>query len=95
MDDAVRIGSSVLRLVHDPDVPAIDGGMFARGFRYLTVQVRDVRKEHAHLLAAGWTEGRAPVKLGETAFISFVRDPGGSWIEVSQRASLTGPLPED
>ena len=68
--------------------------MFARGFRYLTVQVRDVRKEHAHLLAAGWIEGRA-VKLGETAFISFVRDPGGSSIEVSQRASLTGPLPAD
>jgi lactoylglutathione lyase len=90
----VRIGTSVLRLVHDPDVGPIEG-MFASGFRYLTVQVRDVRKEHAHLLDAGWTEGRPPVKLGETAFISFVRDPGGSWIEVSQRASLTGPLPDD
>jgi lactoylglutathione lyase len=89
-----RIGTSLLRLVRDPDVPPVEG-MFARGFRYLTVQVRDVRKEHAHLLSAGWTEGRPPVKLGETAFISFVRDPGGSWIEVSQRASLTGPLPED
>jgi lactoylglutathione lyase len=89
----VRIGDSVLRLVHDPDVGPVEG-MFARGFRYLTVQVRDVRKEHARLLDAGWTEGRAPVKLGETAFISFVRDPGGSWIEVSQRASLTGPLPD-
>ena len=90
----VRIGTSVLRVVHDPDAEPVEG-MFAKGFRYLTVQVRDVRKEHAHLLAAGWTEGRPPVKLGETAFISFVRDPGGSWIEVSQRASLTGPLPED
>ena len=90
----VGIGTSVLRLVHDPDVEPV-GGMFARGFRYLTVQVRDVRKEHDRLLAAGWTEGRPPVKLGETAFISFVRDPGGSWIEVSQRASLTGPLPKD
>ena len=88
-----RIGTSVLRLVHDPSVAAVEG-MFARGFRYLTVQVRDVRAAHAHLLAVGWTEGRAPVKLGETAFISFVRDPGGSWIEVSQRASLTGPLPD-
>ena len=88
-----RLGTSLLRLVHAPDVPPVEG-MFARGFRYLTVQVRDVRAAHAHLLASGWTEGRAPVKLGETAFISFVRDPGGSWIEVSQRASLTGPLPD-
>ena len=68
--------------------------MFASGFRYLTVQVRDVRAAHQHLLDVGWTEGRAPVKLGETAFMVFVRDPGGSWVEVSQRASLTGPLPD-
>jgi len=93
-DGRYRIGTSLLQLVEAADAPVVDGGMFATGFRYLTVQVRDVRKEHAHLLATGWTEGRAPVKLGETAFISFVRDPGGSWIEVSQRASLTGPLPD-
>jgi lactoylglutathione lyase len=92
-DGRYRIGTSLLSLVPDADVPPI-GGMFSAGFRYLTVQVWDVRAAHAHLLAAGWTEGRAPVKLGETAFISFVRDPGGSWIEVSQRASLTGPLPD-
>ena len=92
-DDRWRLGTSVLALVHDAEAPEV-GGMFARGFRYLTVQVRDVRAAHAHLLATGWTEGRAPVKLGETAFISFVRDPGGSWVEVSQRASLTGPLPD-
>lgn len=88
-----RIGTTLLRLIDDPSVVPVDG-MFARGFRYLTVQVRDVRMAHAHLLATGWTEGRAPVKLGDTAYISFVRDPGGSWIEVSQRASLTGPLPD-
>jgi lactoylglutathione lyase len=92
-DGRVRIGTSVLHLVHDPDVPPV-GGMFARGFRYLTVQVKDVKAAHAHLVGAGWTEGRPPVRLGDTAYISFVRDPGGSWIEVSQRASLTGPLPD-
>lgn len=92
-DGRYRIGTSLLQLVHDPDVPLVEAGMFAPGFRYLTVQVWDVRADHQRLLEAGWTEGRAPVKLGETAFISFVRDPGGSWIEVSQRASLTGPLP--
>ena len=88
-----RLGTTLLRLVDAPSMAPV-GGMFARGFRYLTVQVRDVRAAHDHLLSVGWSEGRAPVKLGDTAFISFVRDPGGSWVEVSQRASLTGPLPD-
>jgi lactoylglutathione lyase len=70
------------------------GSMRTRGFRYLTVQVFDVREEHARLLSLGWTEGTAPIKLGETAFISFVLDPDGAPIEISQRASLTGPLPD-
>src|SRR3954451_11705521 len=70
------------------------GPMRSRGFRYLTVQVRDVRAEHARLLSLGWSEGTAPIKLGDTAFISFVLDPDGAPIEISQRASLTGPLPE-
>lgn len=69
------------------------GPMRSRGFRYLTVQVRDVRAEHARLLEIGWAEGTAPLKLGETAFISFVLDPDGAPVEISQRASLTGPLP--
>jgi hypothetical protein len=68
--------------------------MRSRGLRYLTVHVRDVRAEHARLLALGWTEGTAPIKLGETAYISFVLDPDGVPIEISQRASLTGPLPD-
>lgn len=88
-----RIGTSLIRPVRDTNMAPVES-MFARGFRYLTVQVRDVKTAHAHLLDVGWTEGRAPVRLGETAYISFVRDPGGSWVEVSQRASLTGPLPD-
>jgi lactoylglutathione lyase len=86
-----RVGATVVLLEPDPDL--VVGPMFARGFRYLTVQVRDVRAEHERLLALGWQEGTAPVRLGDVAVISFVRDPDGSWIEVSQRASLTGPLP--
>ncbi len=64
------------------------------GIRYLTVQVADVIAAHAHALAAGMTEGMAPVRLGDVAHISFVRLPDGDWIELSQRASLTGPLPD-
>ncbi|MHB8576260.1 MAG: VOC family protein [Dehalococcoidia bacterium] len=45
------------------------------------------------MIARGVEEGRPPVTLGSVARISFIRDPDGNWIEVSQRASLTGPLP--
>ena len=69
------------------------GPLRSRGLRYLTVQVRDVRLEHQRLITCGWTEQSAPVRLGDTAFISFVSDPDGAMVEVSQRASLTGPLP--
>jgi hypothetical protein len=69
------------------------GPVRSRGFRYLTAQVWDVRAEHAQLLELGWRESVAPIKLGETAYISFVTDPDGSPVEISQRASLTGPLP--
>lgn len=62
------------------------------GYRYITVQVWDVDAEHAGVLARGGEEGRAPTTLGSTARISFVRDPDGNWIEISQRASLTGAL---
>ena len=90
----LRVGSTLLRLVEDRDTPPVTTMRARRGLRYLTVQVRDVRAEHARLLGLGWIEGTPPIKLGETAFISFVRDPDGSSVEVSQRASLTGPLPD-
>ena len=86
-----RCGDSLLIVEHDPlAVPA--GEMRAPGFRYITIQVRDVEFEHKRALSRGVTEGRPPVTLGSTARISFIRDPDGNWIELSQRASLTGTL---
>jgi lactoylglutathione lyase len=68
--------------------------MRAVGMRYITVQVRDCDREHRRLTSMGVCEGAAPVTLGAVARISFVRDPDGNFIEVSQRASLTGSLPQ-
>jgi len=86
-----RCGDSLLMVEHHPlAVPS--GEMRAPGFRYITIQVRDVEFEHARALSRGATEGRPPVTLGSTARISFIRDPDGNWIELSQRASLTGTL---
>jgi lactoylglutathione lyase len=89
---AYRCGDSILRFAHDPSATAA-GRMTAVGYRYITIQVREVDREHAGILARGGAEGRAPLTLGKVARISFVRDPDGNWIEISQRASLTGPLP--
>jgi catechol 2,3-dioxygenase-like lactoylglutathione lyase family enzyme len=73
---------------HAPHDAAIEG----KGWRYITFQVFEVDREHAYVLAHGGRETRAPVTLGTTARISMVRDPDGNWIELSQRASLTGSL---
>ncbi len=86
-----RCGDSLLIVEQDATAsPASE--MRGPGFRYITIQVRDVEFEHARALGRGATEGRAPVTLGSTARISFIRDPDGNWIELSQRASLTGTL---
>ena len=90
-----RCGDSILFVEHDPEAAGkSDGGSFyGRGFRYLTIQVFDCPGEHARILAAGGVEGLAPRQIGEVATISMLRDPDDNWIEISQRASLTGPLP--
>ncbi len=91
-DAAFRCGDLLLFVQHDPSAVRTEP-MRAPGYRYLTVQVWDVDADHAGIVARGGDEGRPPTTLGMTARVSFVRDPDGNWIEVSQRASLTGPLP--
>ncbi|MEX0840084.1 MAG: VOC family protein [Parvibaculum sp.] len=76
------------------EAPGVEGGppLEGKGFRYITIQIRNVDEEHTRILARGGMEGRAPQTLGKVARISFVCDPDGNWIEMSQRASLTGAL---
>ena len=92
-DRRYRLGETLVVVQPDATVERA-GPLRSRGFRYLTVQVFDVVEEHTRLVGLGVEEGTAPVKLGDVAAISFIRDPGGNWIEISQRASLTGPLPD-
>ena len=84
-------GDTVLIVAPAADAPQ-DAAFDGKGWRYITFQVFDVDREHAFVLAHGGREARAPVTLGTTARISMVRDPDGNWIELSQRASLTGSL---
>jgi lactoylglutathione lyase len=90
-DDRVAVGHSALRLVPAAS-PAPPGGLDGAGIRYVTFQVDRADAAHAEALDAGGREGMAPRTLGDVARISFVIEPGGHWIELSQRASLTGSL---
>jgi lactoylglutathione lyase len=89
-----RDGAAV-RAPKSPPGSAMDAlaSMRAVGMRYITVQVRDCDGEHRRLMSMGVWEGAAPVTLGAVARISFIRDPDGNFIEISQRASLTGAIP--
>jgi catechol 2,3-dioxygenase-like lactoylglutathione lyase family enzyme len=100
-----KLGGTVISFQHDPTaVPAVKSpsasapdviaSMRAVGMRYITVQVRDCDREHRRFMSMGVWEGAAPVTLGTVARISFIRDPDGNFIEISQRASLTGSLPD-
>ncbi len=89
----LQIGETLIAFDHEPRrEPA--GPSRSLGLTYLTAQVHDVVKQHERFLRKGFTEGMAPTRLGDTAAISFVRLPDGDWLELSQRANLTGPLPE-
>jgi catechol 2,3-dioxygenase-like lactoylglutathione lyase family enzyme len=84
-------GETLLLVHQDPDAPA-DAQMGGKGWRYITFQVFKVDQEHAHVLTTGGREASPPRTLGTTARISMVRDPDGNWIELSQRASISGSL---
>jgi lactoylglutathione lyase len=88
---AFRAGESMI-LVEQADDAPLDAPFEGPGWRYLTFQVFKVDAEHAHILAHGGREAMGPTTLGTTARISMVKDPAGNWIEISQRASITGSL---
>ena len=88
-----RLGTTVLSVEESPIAPpARTSPMRARGFQYMTIQVHDCNAEHERAVKLGATDAMSPRVLGTTARISFIRDPAGGWIELSQRANLVGHL---
>ncbi|TVP93545.1 MAG: VOC family protein [Pseudomonadaceae bacterium] len=86
----LQAGEACLLLEQADTPPQLDQPLAAIGLRYLTLQVFDCDAAHASALATGASNGRDPVTLGSTARIAFIRDPDGTWIELSERASVTG-----
>lgn len=91
---AVRCGRSLIMGVIDPEeAHETNGEQIKRtGIRYTTIQVSQVDTVHNNAVAAGACEGIPPQPLGKVARISFLQDPHGNWMELSQRASITGSL---
>lgn len=90
-DTSFRWGTTLLLLTENPQRRPTTG-IQGLGYRYITVQVWQVDAEHEAFLARGGSAARPPATLGSTARISFITDPDQNWIEISQRASLTGSL---
>lgn len=89
--NALMLGRS--RIVAEPGAPARIDGWRERGLRYMTVQTFDCDGLTAALERAGVEVGAPPRTVGQVRY-SFIRDPDGNWIELSERASLTGkPVP--
>ena len=90
---AFRLGGS--RIVATAGPAPARAGWRERGLRYMTVQIFDCDALTASLEAQGVEIGQPPRTLGQVRY-SFVRDPDGNWIELSERASLTGkPVRQD
>jgi lactoylglutathione lyase len=91
---AFRAGEGTILVEQAADAP-LDAPFDGPGWRYITFQVFKCDREHAKVLAHGGREALAPQTLGAIARISMVKDPAGNWIELSQRANLTGSLEAD
>ncbi|MEQ9125604.1 MAG: VOC family protein, partial [Alphaproteobacteria bacterium] len=90
---AYRLGVCRIAAMEGP--PPVRAGWRERGLRYMTVQIYDCDAATAALEARGVEVGLPPRTIGQVRF-SFVRDPDGAWVELSERASLTGrPVKQD
>lgn len=90
--DVVTLGATRVLLAESGTAPD-PVEMPVRGWTYLTVQIHDCDHETAVAIERGATLAHPAVTMGEVARFSMIADPWGNQLELSQRASLTGPLP--
>ena len=89
----LRVGDTQVFVEEDPNArPATP--TCRRGFVYITLIVNDCVAAHEALVAAGAEHSARALRLMDRCLFSWVKDPGGNWIEIIQYAELSGPLPE-
>lgn len=84
-----RFGNTTILFEEDPQARRANA-LEAQGLSYVTLHVADLPTAHRHLIGNGCTQAIPPTPFRDITAYSFVRDPLGGWIEVSQRADLTG-----
>jgi predicted enzyme related to lactoylglutathione lyase len=91
-----KIGETIFGVYHEPAIRSPRMAAFANplevvnamaelGIQYVTLQVRNCDAAFSALTAAGAAAAVEPSTFGTVARISFVRDPDGNFIELSQR----------
>lgn len=79
-------GDSILRITVPEVAPATDGTsgdlLSATGYRYMTLNVRDVATAARATEDHGGTVAFGPVTIRPGVTIAQVRDPDGNWIEL-------------
>ncbi|MCR9214315.1 MAG: VOC family protein [Proteobacteria bacterium] len=88
---AYACGQSVVIGTESTKAPE-DAVQKAQGYRYLTFQIFQADNDYKTIISRGGGAGQEPITLGTTVRFGFIRDPDGNWIELSQRATLTGSL---
>lgn len=90
--DGFRLPHTLLRLTGSAtQEPA--GPTWSRGFKYVVAFVDDIVAAHSDLIGHGADHSVPPLRLGERSAFSWLRDPGGNWLELVQSASVA-PLPD-
>ena len=90
-ENAYQCGETVVIFEAEPDANPSNTRK-AKGYRYITTQIRKADMEYTTIVSRGGAGGMEPMTLGTTVRYGFVRDPDGNWIELSQRATITGSL---
>ncbi len=80
----LRAGNTLIKLMQIADPPPRRSHRFAAGVRWLTLFVKDVRKEYERLKAKGVTFLSEPIGAPDAAGVVCAVDPDGILIELVQ-----------
>ena len=82
-----KLGQNTLKLVTYDEPPPVEvvpgGGPAARGVRYLSIVVSNLRALHDSLVDAGYEIAKPITEFAGGIRFFFVVDPDGNWLEVA------------
>lgn len=89
-----RLARTLITLVEaDDGAQRRAGPTWSRGFKYVVAFVDDVVAAHKGLIGLGAEHSVPPTRLADRCVFSWLRDPGGNWLELVQPAAVAA-LPD-